>query len=42
MKPAYSNTRYVVRAFLEYTNDAGRTAYIYSNPITVSYDTLAQ
>ncbi len=42
MKPAYSNTRYVVRAFLEYPNDAGRTAYIYSNPITVSYDTLAQ
>ncbi len=31
-----SSTEYTVRAFLAYTNDDGRTAYVYSDPITVS------
>lgn len=40
MKPAYSSTRYTVRAFLAYIDSAGRTIYAYSNPIIVSYDDL--
>ncbi len=40
MTPAYATTKYVVRAYLSYVNDAGRTVYVYSNPITVSYNSL--
>lgn len=40
MTPAYSSTKYRVRAFLAYTNASGNTMYAYSNPITVSYNTL--
>lgn len=36
MYVANSSTEYTVRAFLAYTNDDGRTAYVYSDPITVS------
>ena len=36
MYAANSSTEYTVRAFLAYTNDDGRTAYVYSDPITVS------
>ena len=42
MKPAYATTKYVVRAYLSYVNDAGRTVYVYSSPITVSYNSLTQ
>lgn len=40
MYAANSSTEYTVRAFLAYTNDDGRTAYVYSDPITVSADDL--
>lgn len=40
MKPAYATTKYTVRAFLAYTDDSGRTVYIYSSPISVSYNIL--
>ncbi|MGM9681440.1 MAG: glycoside hydrolase family 2 TIM barrel-domain containing protein [Eubacteriales bacterium] len=40
MTPAYASTKYVVRAYLAYTDDAGRTVYVYSDPIVVSYNTL--
>lgn len=40
MSPAYSSTKYRVRAFLAYTNASGKTAYVYSDPITVSYSGL--
>ena len=40
MTPAYASTKYVVRAYLSYVNDAGRTVYVYSSPITVSYNSL--
>ena len=41
MTPAYSNTRYTVRAFLVYTDAQGRTMYAYSNAVTFSYDSLS-
>ena len=37
----HATTRYVVRAFLAYTADTGRPVYVYSKPITVSYNDLA-
>lgn len=40
MYVANSSTEYTVRAFLAYTNDDGRTAYVYSDPITVSANDL--
>lgn len=40
MKPAFASTRYTVRAFLAYKDEYGRTIYVYSNPITVSYNAL--
>lgn len=40
MTPAYSSTKYRVRAFLAYTDASGNTVYAYSDPITVSYNTL--
>lgn len=42
MTPAFSTTKYVVRAFLAYTDENGRTMYAYSDPKTVSYNSLAQ
>lgn len=41
MTPKASDTKYVVRAYLTYTNENGKTVYIYSNPVLVSYDSLA-
>ena len=41
MTPAYATTKYTVRAFLAYTDENGRTVYVYSDPIIVSYNTLA-
>lgn len=40
MTPAYSSTKYTVRAFLEYVDANGNTMYVYSNPISVSYNSL--
>lgn len=40
MTPAYASTVYTVRSYLAYTNAAGRTIYVYSNPIRVSYNNL--
>ena len=40
MTPAYASTKYVVRAFLAYTNSEGNTVYVYSAPRTVSYNGL--
>ncbi len=38
--PAYANTKYTVRAYLEYTDENGLTRYSYSDPMIVSYNTL--
>ena len=38
--PASKYTTYTVRTFLTYVNDEGRTIYVYSNPIRVSYNGL--
>lgn len=38
--PAYANTKYTVRAYLEYTDENGLTRYVYSAPMIVSYNTL--
>lgn len=40
MTPAFASTRYTVRAFLAYTDANGRTMYVYSDPIIVSYNSL--
>lgn len=40
MKPAYASTKYVVRAFLEYKDEKGKTYYVYSDLLTLSYDGL--
>lgn len=40
MKPAYASTRYTVRAYLTYINDAGRSVTVYSRPTVVSYNSL--
>lgn len=40
MKPTYDNTKYAARAFLAYTNENGKTVYVYSDPIVVSYNSL--
>lgn len=43
MKPAYTSTKYTVRAFLAYVDpDTGRTVYVYSAPVIVSYQLLSQ
>lgn len=38
--PAYANTKYTVRAYLQYTDENGLTRYVYSDPMIVSYNTL--
>lgn len=38
--PAYANTKYTVRAYLEYTDENGLTRHVYSDPMIVSYNTL--
>ena len=38
--PAYASTKYVVRSYLEYVDQNGRTYYTYSAPMIVSYNTL--
>ena len=38
--PAYANTKYTVRAYLEYTDENGLTRHVYSAPMIVSYNTL--
>lgn len=40
MTPSYASTAYTVRSYLAYIDEAGRTYYIYSKPIRVSYNTL--
>ena len=40
MTPVYTSTRYTFRAFLEYTNEEGRTVYAYSAPQSISYNGL--
>ncbi|MCD7802905.1 MAG: NPCBM/NEW2 domain-containing protein [Clostridiales bacterium] len=40
MTPANGNTKYTIRAFLAYTNASGKTVYVYSDPINVSYNSL--
>lgn len=39
-KPAYGSTYYTVRAFLSYLDESGKTRYVYSNAIKVSYNSL--
>lgn len=41
MTPAYKTTKYVFRAFLAYTDDSGKTVYVYSAPISASYNSLS-
>lgn len=41
LKPAYATTKYTIRAYLSYVDENGRTVYVYSAPIYVSYNTLA-
>ena len=38
--PAYANTKYTVRAYLQYTDENGLTRHVYSDPMIVSYNTL--
>ena len=40
MKPASSGTYYIVRAYVTYRDDNGKTIYVYSDPIRVSYNSL--
>lgn len=40
MKPAYATTKYTMRAFLAYTDENGKTVYVYSVPQSVSYNSL--
>lgn len=40
MTPTSASVRYTVRAFLAYTDENGRTVYVYSDPVIVSYNTL--
>lgn len=40
MTPAFASTYYTVRAYLAYTDETGRTIYVYTNPIKVSYNSL--
>ena len=40
MTPTSANTKYVVRAWVSYTNAKGATVYAYSAPVTVTYNTL--
>lgn len=40
MQPANQNVKYTVRAFLAYTDENGKTVYIYSDPIAASYNSL--
>lgn len=40
MKPTNQNVKYTVRAFLAYTDENGKTIYIYSDPIAASYNSL--
>lgn len=42
MTPASVYTKYVVRAWLSYTNDKGVTVYAYSSPVTVTYNQLGK
>lgn len=40
MKPAYSSTKYTVRAYMTYKDAEGKTIYVYSEPKRVSYNGL--
>lgn len=40
MQPYNGNVKYTVRAFLAYTNEEGKTEYVYSDPVSVSYNGL--
>lgn len=40
MSPASASTKYTVRAFLAYQDDKGKTVYVYSQPQSVSYNSL--
>ena len=42
MTPKTTNTIYAVRAFVTYKNSAGKTVYVYSNPIYTSYTGINQ
>lgn len=39
MTPTGANVKYTVRAFLEYMDEYGNTKYVYSAPVSVSYNT---
>ena len=41
MTPAYATTKYTVRAYVIYTNKDGKSVYVYSDPIIVSYNGLS-
>ena len=41
MTPRSSDTQYVMRAYLAYTNEAGRTVYVYSDAVYTNYNALA-
>lgn len=40
MTPKTANTRYCIRAWLTYTNSAGKTCYVYSNSVFADYNSL--
>lgn len=40
MTPAYANTPYTVRAYLQYKDENGKSHYVYSDSMRVSYDTV--
>ncbi|MCD8381767.1 MAG: DUF4982 domain-containing protein [Clostridiales bacterium] len=42
MTPKTSSTVYVIRAWVSYTNNSGKTVYVYSDPIYTSYDALTK
>ena len=42
MTPKTASTIYAVRAFVTYKNSAGKTVYVYSNPIYTSYNGINQ
>ncbi len=41
MTPVNGNTKYTIRAFLAYTDANGKTVYVYSAPISGSYNSLS-
>lgn len=42
IKPSYASTRYTARAFISYKDEKGNTIYVYSKPLTASYNSLSQ